>query len=113
MSVCVVIRKEEEALQLKELGLRIAGAWGESLEFWVAEAEKSSEERWITLLSGVGVESVRILSGANRKRQVLDAAKSESPRLLVVGKRAEEKLGDLDLRFSADVFDDGGTLIVL
>jgi len=105
MSVCVVIRKEEEALQLKELGLRISGALGESLEFWAAEAEKSSEEKWHALLSGVGVKSVRVLSGANRKRQVLDAAKFESPKLLLVGKRAEEKVGDLDLQFSADVFD--------
>ena len=77
----------------------------EPLEFWVAETEKTSEEKWNTLLSGVGVESVRFLSGANRKRQVLDAVKSESPKLLVVGKRAEEKLEDRDLRFSTDVFD--------
>jgi len=32
MSVCVVIRKQEEALQLKELGLWTAGTWGKPLD---------------------------------------------------------------------------------
>ncbi|MDA7882073.1 hypothetical protein N9A94_07180 [Akkermansiaceae bacterium] len=104
MSVCVVIRKEKDALQLKELGLRIAGGWQEPLELWIAEAEPSSAP-WIEQLAGIGLKSVRIFSGANRKRQVLDAAKSESPRLLVVGKHADEKREDFDLRFSMDVFD--------
>ncbi len=105
MSVCVVIRNESEVTFLKELGLRIAGAWEESLELWIATSEKAGEG-WLQELEGLGIAPIRNLSGVDRRSQVLRTAKLEWPRLLVVGKSAEASSEDDDLRFSRNIFDD-------
>ena len=105
MSVCVVIRNREESVFLKELGLRIAGAWNEPLEIWVADAEESNPA-WLNELAGLGVAAVRKMSGADRRSQVLKAAKEDWPRLLVVGKNAGALQDDPDRRFSKMVFEE-------
>lgn len=104
MSVCVVIRCVEEAMALKAFGLRVAGALHETLELWIADSEKV-EAAWLVELEGLAVTQVRDFSGANRKRLVLDAAKEEWPRLLIVGKQAGSKSDDHNGRFSSDVFE--------
>jgi len=105
MSLCVVIRNESEAIFLKELGLRIAGAWEDVLELWIATSEKAGAD-WLADLAGPGVALIRDLSGIDRKSRVLRAAKQEWPRLLVVGKNAKTSSHDDDLPFSQDVFED-------
>ncbi len=85
MSVCVVVRCVEEAMLMKAFGLRVSGALEEELELWIALPE-AAEEALISELEGLAVAKVRDFSGVDRRRQVLDAAKKEWPRLLVVGK---------------------------
>ncbi|YCM44935.1 DUF389 domain-containing protein [Verrucomicrobiaceae bacterium 227] len=105
MSVSVVVRNESEANFLKELGLRIAGAWDEPLEIWAATSGKA-EASWIKALEGAGVALVRDLSGVDRKSQVIRMAKQEWPRLVVVGKSPKAASNDADRRFSRNVFEE-------
>lgn len=89
---------------MKAFGLRLADALNEPLELWVGLTGEV-DEGLADELTGVAVARVRDLGGASRKRKVLDAAKEEWPRLLVVGKQAGSKCDDDHARFSSDVFD--------
>lgn len=105
MSICVVVRNESEVAFFRELGLRIAGAWEESFELWIATGEKS-DVGWLEELKGPGVSAIRDLSGVDRKSQVIRMAKQEWPRLLVVGKNSVAASDNDDLLFSRNIFDD-------
>ena len=104
MSVCVVIRSLEEAHALKAFGLRVAGALQEPLELWLAHSEKGESE-WLAELDGLAVSEVRDLRGTARKRNVLDAAKEVSPRLLIIGKEVQAPSDDPEARFAVDIFE--------
>ncbi len=104
MSVCVVIRNQEETHALKAFGLRVAGVLEEPLEIWIAHSEKI-EKAWLAELEGLAVAKVRDLSGTDRRRKVLDTAKEEWPRLLIVGKDVKASVDDSDGKFSTTIFE--------
>ena len=99
MSVCLVIRTEEEAHRLKEFALKVAGGMDEMLEIWVATEVKVSGD-WVDALSSEGVESVKFFSGLDRLPQVMVEVGEVGPALLIVGKHPS----DLDRSFSRDLF---------
>jgi hypothetical protein len=75
MSLCLVIRSEEEARRLKELALKIAGGLSETLEIWVATEVKVSGA-WVDDLVGVGVERVLQINGLARYEQLKEEVSS-------------------------------------
>lgn len=106
MAVCVVIRNSAELGSLEAFGRRVARALEEPLELWLAFQEE--ERRAEGKAEGGGNEgtvTIKDLSGANRRRQVLDAIKETSPRLLLIAKQAGAKSDDPDVRFASDLFE--------
>ncbi len=104
MSVCLVIRRTEEVYALKAFGLRVAGALQEELEIWLAHSEKPEKE-WIGELAGPAVAKVWDLSGVDRKRQILNAAKEEWPSLLIVGQEMKSLADDSDGKLATAIFE--------
>ena len=104
MSVCVVIREKDEALALKAFGLRVSAALEEKLEIWLAGSTPFKDEV-LEELGGLAVEDVLDFSGTDRKRKILNEAKSKSPRLLIIGKSMESSSDEHERRFSTDIFE--------